>query len=171
MEDEDWQDGLEEDEVPDFQDDYEIMREIADSENDEHIKDRLDEIDAHCAMIAEERFVDAVKAVKNARGESGVMELVFAIERSLGWHMEITATKADVEDYLFSKHGIYDSTAWNKAKNTEAWSEMSLEVTYSALRRRKDIVNQAFGLPVDENRVALRKFVYELWKRIDLRLM
>lgn len=171
MEDEDWQDGLGEDEVPDFQDDYEIMREIADSENDEHIKDRLDEIDAHCAMIAEERFVDAVKAVKSARGESGVMELVFAIERSLGWHMEITATKADVEDYIFSKHGIYDSTAWNKAKNTEAWNEMSLEVTYSALRRRKDIVNQAFGLPVDENRVALRKFVYDLWKRIDLRLM
>lgn len=171
MEDEDWQEELGGDEMQDFHDDYEIMREIASEYADEDIKDRLDEIDAHCALIAEEKFVDAVRAVKEARGESGVMELVFAIERSLGWHMEIIATKADVEDYVFSKHGIYDSKAWSKAKNTDAWSEMGIEVTYSALRRRKDIVNQAFGLPVDEKRVVARKFLYELWKRIDLRLM
>lgn len=171
MEDEDWQENLGEDDMPDFQDDYEIMREIAETENDEHLKDRLDEIDAHCAMIAEDRFVEAIKAIKASRGESGVMELVFAIERGLGWHMEITATKADVEDYAFSKHGIYDPNTWMKARNTEAWNEMTLEVTYASLRRRKDIVNQAFGLPVDKNREAVRKLIYETWKRIDLRLM
>lgn len=171
MEDEDWQEGLGEDDMPDFQDDYEIMREIAETENDEHLKDRLDEIDAHCSMIAEDRFVSAIKAIKASRGESGVMELVFAIERSLGWHMEITATKADVEDYAFSKYGIYDPNTWMKAKNTEVWNEMTLEVTYASLRRRKDIVNQTFGLPVDKNKEAIRKFIYETWKRIDLRLM
>ncbi|MBM4225983.1 MAG: hypothetical protein FJ167_14690 [Gammaproteobacteria bacterium] len=112
-----------------------------------------------------------MRAIRDARGESGVMEVIFAIERVLGWHMEITATRTDIEDYAFSKHGIYDPKAWFKAKNTDAWGEVSLDVTYSALRRRKDIVNEALGLPVDANKVALRKLVYELWKRIDLRLM
>lgn len=161
----------EEFEVPDFYDDFEIMREIAEEESDEELADRLDAIDAHCSMIAEGRYGDAVRAIRDARGESGVMEVVFAIERVLGWHMEITATKTDIEDYAFSKHGIYDPKAWFKAKNTDAWGEVSIDVTYSALRRRKDIINEALGLPVDANRVALRKLVYELWKRIDLRLM
>ena len=76
-----------------------------------------------------------------------------------------------MEDFVFSKHGIYDPKSWHKAKNTDAWTEMSMEVTYAALRRRKDVVNEAFGLPVDKNREAIRKLIYETWKRIDLRLM
>jgi len=171
MENEDWQDGLGEDEVPEFFEDYEIMREIAESENDEMLKDRLDEIDAHCAMIAEGRFGEAVKAIRDARGESGVMDLVFAIERNVGWHMEIVTTKADIEDYAFSKHGVYDPKTWLMARNTDAWNEMILEVTYACLRRRRDIVDEAFRMPVDGTRKTLRRLAYEAGKRIDLRLM
>jgi len=171
MENEDWPDGLGEDDMPDFFEDYEIMREIAENENDEQLKDRLDEIDAHCALIAEERFVNAVRTIKEARGESGVMDLVFAIERTVGWHMEIVATKADIEDHAFAKHGVYDPRTWLMARNTDAWDDMILEVTYACLRRRGDIVDEAFKLPVDKTKNRIRKLVYEAWKRIDLRLV
>lgn len=169
MDSDDWQENLGGEEVPDFHEDFEIMRELSD--DDEDVRDRLDAIEAHCGMIAEGRYADVIKRIKDDQGDHAVMELVFAIERSLGWHMEITNTKADVEDYLFSHHGIYDSKAWLKAKNTEAWTEASMDVVYASLRRRKDIINEAFGLPVDARRDSLRKLAYKAWKRLDSFLM
>jgi hypothetical protein len=159
-----------EDEMGDFQDDYELLRNIAEQNCDDELISQLDEIDAQCAMVVEGKLADAVRNIREARGETGVMELVFAIERALGWHFEITGTKADFEDYLFSKHGIYDARAWLKVRNSRAWAEMTLDVTYSALRRRKDMVAEAFGLPVDKNREAIRRFLHRTWKIIDMRL-
>ena len=139
---------------------------FADEHNDE-ASERLEAIEAHCAMIAEGKYLSVINDIKKERGESAVMELVFAIERCTGWHMEIIQTRAEIEDLLFSKYGIYDPKAWMKAKSSDTWSDMNFEVAYSAMRRRSEIVDELSGAPVNRFNRFLRRFAYDLWKRID----
>ena len=148
-------------------DDFEFMKEIFGEERNDELSERLEAIEAHCAMIAEGKYLSVVNDIKKERGESAVMELVFAIERCTGWHMEIIQTRADIEDLLFSKYGIYDPKAWMKAKNSDVWSDMNFEVAYAAMRRRSEIVDELSGAPVSVFTRFLRKFVYDAWKRID----
>lgn len=156
----------EEDEVSNHEGDFEISMNYFDDD----MAAKLEEMDAHCSLIAEAKYIRAVGDIKKSKGESGIMELIFAIERHLGWHMEIVCTKADIEDAMFNRHGFFDPRAWEKARNTEAWSEMTMAVTYAALRARFDIVDEACSAPVKPWKKKLRKRLFNLYKTVDLSL-
>lgn len=156
----------EDDEVSNYDGEFEIAMNFLDDD----MTAKLEEMDAHCSLIAEGKYIRAVSDIKKSKGESGIMELVFAIERHLGWHMEIVCTKAEIEDAMFNRHGIFDARAWEKAKNTEAWSDMTMAVTYAALRARFDIVDEACSAPVERWKKKLRQKLFNMYKSVDLSL-
>jgi len=131
----------------------------------------LDERDAIVAMITERKFAEAVRQIRNTSGESGVMELIFAVEKATGWHMEIVASKSDVEDTIFNWYGVYDEKAWNKIRNTELWEKMTYDVNFVSRRAVGEMVREVSRDPERNSpRNVARRILFDLWKAVDLKL-
>jgi hypothetical protein len=173
VEDEEWQDYLDDDgeeyEVLDHEEEMEIIRSLVG--DDQEAFDRMNMVDAHCAMLTEAKYCDALKEIQREHGESGVMNLLFAVERQTGWHLEIVASKSDIDDALFNIHGLYDDKAWDKARNSETWTAMTYDVNYLARRYSRDMVDEVAGVPGSPIKAIIRKKLFDLWKSIDLSLM
>ena len=172
MEDEEWQDYLgdegEEYEVLDHEEELEIIRSLA--EDDQEIIDRMDMVDVHCAMLAEAKYCDAIKSIQEEQGETGVMNLLFAVERQTGWHLEIVASKSDIDDALFNNYGLFDDRAWDKARNSETWTMMICDVNYVASRYAREMADEVAGVVNSPLKTIIRKKLFDLWKHIDLSL-
>jgi len=139
--------------------------------SDYELQAMIEEREAIAAMIAEQKFAKAVDSVRRQMGESGVMELVFAIEKTTGWHMEIVASKSDVEDTIFNWYGVYDDKAWMKARNTEAWERLIYDVNFVARRGLGEIAKEVGERsPQYDPKSLLRKTLFNLWKAVDLKL-
>lgn len=173
MEDEEWQDFLddegEEYETMDHEEELEIIRSL--EGEDAEIVQRMEVVDAHCAMIAEGKYCNALREIQKTHGESGIMNLVFAIERHTGWHMEIVASKSDIDDALFNNYGLYDHRAWDKARNSESWTSMTYDVNYVARRYAREMVDEVAGVVQSPLKAFARRKLFQLWKSIDLSLM
>jgi hypothetical protein len=171
VEDEEWQDYLDDegDEILDHEEELELIRGLV--EEDQEVLDRMEMIDAHCAMLAEAKYAEAIKQIQKEHGESSVMNLIFAIERQTGWHMEIVASKSDIDDALFNNYGLYDDRAWEKIRNSDTWTSMTYDINSIARRYSREMVDQVAGGGVPTIKSLLRKKLFALWKTIDLALM
>lgn len=149
--------------------DNDTVMEIIGSD-DYELEALMEEREALAAMITEGKFAKAVDKIKSERGESGVMELVFAIEKATGWHMEIVASKSDVEDALFNWYGTYDDMAWMKARNTDAWERLTADVNFVSRRALSEVVTEVAGDRKDSDKAFVRRWLFDLWKKIDIRL-
>ena len=67
-------------------------------------------------------------------GDDAIMDLLFAIDRNMGWSSEILANRHEVDDLLLEKPGAFDQHIWIKVQDTEAWAKMHRQV-YKMTRR------------------------------------
>lgn len=171
MEDEEWQDYLDDegDDILDHEEELELIRGLV--EEDQEVLDRMEMVDAHCAMLAEAKYAKAVRQMQEQHGESSVMNLIFAIERQTGWHMEIVISKSDIDDALFNNYGLYDDKAWDKVRNSDSWTSMTYDINYVARRHAREMVDNVAGVGAPTVKSQLRKKLFSLWKSIDLALM
>lgn len=175
MDDEEWQDGMDEDfeathsEYSEVSDE-EVERQMAQYLSEEEQDDRLEDLNHMVSMITERRYIQAIKKLHAEEGDAGVMELIFALERVTGWHMEIVACKSDVEDALFNWYGVYDVKAWEKAKNTASWERTCYDVNFVARRGLGEMVREVAGDRSHDAKSALRRILFSWWKTIDMKL-
>jgi hypothetical protein len=67
-------------------------------------------------------------------GEEAILDLLFAIDRNMGWSSEILANRYEVDNILLSKYGAFDQHIWYKVQDTKAWAKMHRQV-YKMSRR------------------------------------
>lgn len=67
-------------------------------------------------------------------GEEAVLDLMFAIDRNMGWASEIVANRSEVDNILFDRYGAFDQHIWYKVQDTKAWAKMHRQV-YKMTRR------------------------------------
>ena len=67
-------------------------------------------------------------------GEEAILDLLFAIDRNMGWSSEIMANRYEVDNILLSKYGAFDQHIWYKVQDTKAWAKMHRQV-YKMSRR------------------------------------
>jgi len=75
-----------------------------------------------------------VKKLMDDFGDEAVMDLLFAIDRNMGWSSEILANRHEVDDLLLDKYGAFDQHIWFKIQDTKAWAKMHRQV-YKMTRR------------------------------------
>jgi len=75
-----------------------------------------------------------VKKLIEDFGDDAIMDLLFAIDRNMGWSSEILANRHEVDDLLLENHGSFDQHIWVKVQDTKAWAKMHRQV-YKMTRR------------------------------------
>jgi len=128
-------------------------------------------LDVYCQMISERKFNRMVQELKDSEGDRGVIQLLFAIEKATGWHMEIMGSRANVDDEMISKYNKFDPYAWEKVKNSDEWQDAIYKVAYIS-GRAMDLAVQQIAQPIgrdDKTRASIRKFLWSAWKALDLR--
>lgn len=67
-------------------------------------------------------------------GNEGLCELMMEIDRRANWISDIIFEQSDFNDPMFDVHGIYDKDVIEKARHTEALTELNKKIW--RLRRR-----------------------------------
>ena len=75
-----------------------------------------------------------VKKLIEDFGDDAILDLLFAIDRNMGWSSEILANRHEVDDLLLENHGSFDQHIWVKVQDTKAWAKMHRQV-YKMTRR------------------------------------
>jgi hypothetical protein len=75
-----------------------------------------------------------VNKLQDDFGEEAVLDLLFAIDRNMGWASEILANRYDVDNILLDRYGAFDQHIWYKVQDTKAWAKMHRQV-YKMTRR------------------------------------
>lgn len=70
----------------------------------------------------------------NDFGNDALVDLMFAIDRNMGWSSEIIASRNEIDDIMFQKHGAFDHHLWFKVQDTKAWAKMHRQL-YKMTRR------------------------------------
>jgi hypothetical protein len=128
-------------------------------------------LDVYCQMITERKFNRMAKNLKDSDGDRGIIELLFAIEKATGWHMEIMGSRSNVDDEMISKYNRFDPYAWEKVKNSDEWQDAIYKVAYIS-GRALDLAIQEIVQPMsreDKTRASIRRFLWSTWKALDLR--
>ena len=65
--------------------------------------------------------------VYNQFGQEGLLDLLTGIDLSGKFVSVIVADKSEIENYLFSEHGIYDDGAFEQIQMTDEWDDFLAE--------------------------------------------
>jgi hypothetical protein len=91
---------------------------------------------------------DIAQFVKQAYGDSGMYTLMCAIEAQTGWSLEIIAAKGDLEQVLWDDYGVFDESAWLKARNSQYWDMMVRDIYTVSNVWNRYIIASIAGKPV-----------------------
>lgn len=69
-----------------------------------------------------------VNKLKDDFGDEAVLDLLFAIDRNMGWASEILAHRSDIDNILLDRYGAFDQHIWYKVQDTKAWAKMHRQV-------------------------------------------
>jgi len=72
--------------------------------------------------------------VKSEFGVEGLCELIGGIDTAGGWISDILLESGDIDDFLFSEHGVYLENSINLARKTESMKKFQ-RALWSARRR------------------------------------
>lgn len=72
--------------------------------------------------------------VKSEFGTEGLCELINGIDAHGGWITDILLESGDIDDFLFSEHGVYVENSIDLARKTEAMKKFQRSL-WSARRR------------------------------------
>jgi hypothetical protein len=83
-----------------------------------------------------------VKRVHNEFGSDGLCDLMIKIDGTAGWISDILIDTYDLEDMMFTKHGIFDQNIIAKARNTTALIELNQKIFRLRKKYTKLIVDE-----------------------------
>ena len=91
-----------------------------DSYSTEDSKTNLPELPVICGLVLDGLHKDF--------GDSVPIQMLLAIERKMGWGLEIIGAQDEAEDILLEKHHAFDSDIWVKVTETKAWQKLRAKV-------------------------------------------
>ena len=144
--------------------------EFADDFSQRQLEEAQMNLEVHCAMIAEKKYNEVLRKIKEEQGDKGILALLFALERAMGWQLEIVASRDAVDDTLISKYNTFDENSWQRVRNTKSFERMIYDVNFVSRRGMNMAIREAVSDNHSETRNALRNVVFALWKVLDSKL-
>ena len=89
--------------------------------------------------------------VKSEFGVEGLCELISGIDATAGWISDILLESGDIDDFLFTEHGVYIENSIDLARKTESMKKFQRSL-WSARRRyakmmAEEIYAKSIGKP------------------------
>lgn len=94
-------------------------------------------------VIYRNRLCEIIVArIASEFGSEGLCELMMEIDRRANWISDIIFEQADFNNPMFDLHGIYDPEVIEKARNSEAFTELNKKIWRLRRRYAKLIVEE-----------------------------
>ncbi len=107
---------------------------MEESQDFEHDNRRLPDIPTICSLILD--------GLENDFGEIMPFQMLLAIERKMGWALEIIGARHEAEEALFERHHSFDSDIWLKVVETKNWQKLRAKID--------DVSRKYLALAIDE---------------------
>lgn len=100
----------------------------------ETFKKNIPDIPTICGLVLE--------GLENDFGDIIPVQMLLAIERKMGWALEIIGAQNEAEDILLDKHNSFDSDIWIKVTETKSWKKLRSKID--------DVSRKYLALAIDE---------------------
>lgn len=107
---------------------------MEESQDFEHDNRRLPDIPTICSLVLD--------GLENDFGEIMPFQMLLAIERKMGWALEIIGAQHEAEEALFERHHSFDSDIWLKVVETKNWQKLRAKID--------DVSRKYLALAIDE---------------------
>ena len=93
-----------------------------------------------------------VSRVFHEFGQEGLCDLMLKVDEQGNWISDIVLDSPDLDEVMFKRHGTFDATLVNKARDTEALVELNRKIWRLRKKYARMIVDEIFeteNKPVD----------------------